>query len=45
MELSGDRMGRGDLAPVTITWSCVFLDHNVNNIRIKSRKYVGIKNT
>jgi hypothetical protein len=38
MELRGDRMG--ELAPVAITWSCVFLDHNV----LKIRKYVRIKN-
>jgi hypothetical protein len=29
MELSGDEMGGGELAPVTITWSCVFLNHNM----------------
>ncbi len=29
MELSGDGMGGGELAPVTITWSCVFLNHNL----------------
>jgi hypothetical protein len=29
MELSGDGMGGGELAPVTITWSSVFLDHNL----------------
>ncbi len=23
------RGGGGELAPVTITWSCVFLDHNL----------------